>query len=276
MSGRKDAPARGLHESAGMPGSHAAAMTPAREATLRSEREHFDRLAESEGESWWGNRTAAAVRRQARRAILVDRALAGAADPLVLEIGCGTGTFTRHVLGRRPELRLVGCDVSPKSIRLAAERCARFPGARFEVADATALPYESGSFDAVIGCSILHHLPLRPALAEALRVLRPGGRFWFSEPNMMNPQTALERNVRFIGRLLQNSPGETAHFRRPMARALNEAGFAEVSVEPFDFVHPLVPGPLLPFVERLGAVLERIPLVREVAGSLAISAIRPR
>ena len=93
-------------------------------------------------------------------------------------------------------------------------------------ADVEALPFRSGAFDAVVGNAVLHHLRLDRAVPELLRVVRPGGAICFAEPNMLNPQVFLERNVRWIGRLLDNSPGETAFVRWRLRRELG--GVAEV------------------------------------------------
>lgn len=236
------------------------------------EAEHFDRLAESTAEIWWGSVTAAGKERLRRRARLLAAELAPLRDPRVLEFGCGVGAFSAPLLDERPALRLVGIDVSVKSVALAAERLHSFANARFEVANALSLPYPADLFDAVVGNSVLHHLPLQPAIAEALRVLRPGGLFWFSEPNMLNPQIAVEKNIKPIGRWLQNSPDETAFFRWSLARALRRAGFAQVEVRPFDFLHPALPSLLMRPADRLGRLLERLPLVREITGSLLIVA----
>ena len=112
-------------------------------------------------------------------------------------------------------------------------------------------------------------------LAEVRRVLRPGGWIWFSEPNMLNPQIALEKNVGLVGRWLQNSPDETAFVRYSLTRRLRRAGFADVTVRPYDFLHPGLPGALLRPVRAVNVVLERTPLLREIAGSLEIVARQP-
>jgi SAM-dependent methyltransferase len=136
------------------------------------------------------------------------------------------------------------------------------------------MSFDDGSFDAVVGSSILHHLDVGRAIDEMYRVLRPGGRIAFAEPNMMNPHIAFERSTPVIRKWMGVSPAETAFFRWRVAARLREAGFSEVRVEPFDFLHPAVPQPLIPVMRGVGGLLERIPFAREIAGSLIISARR--
>jgi hypothetical protein len=57
-------------------------------------------------------------------------------------------------------------------------------------------------------------------------------------------------------------------------RVLEELGFDEIAVTPYDFLYPLVPRSLIESVMRLGRALERVPLLREIAGSLLIQARR--
>ena len=109
-----------------------------------------------------------------RRAFLSDIAFPTRAR--VLEIGCGTGVLTR-VLARWPDVdQVVGVDPAPALLGRARELAADLPNVTFQEADGRELPFENGSFDAVIFDSTLSHVPgPERALAEAFRVLRPGG-----------------------------------------------------------------------------------------------------
>lgn len=217
--------------------------------------------------------TEAGLERKARRMAWLVNDAGLAPGRRVLEIGCGAGTFTE-------ELAKTGATVTAIDLSdaLIAQARARVPGDNVTIraVDAEATGFADGSFDAVVGMSILHHLNVGPALAEAWRVLAPGGALVFSEPNMLNPQVAVEKNVKFIGRRLGNSPDETAFFRWPLKLALERAGFVDVSITPFDFLHPLTPPRWLPVVSALAGVLERVPGVRELAGSLWVRAQKPR
>ncbi len=240
------------------------------------EQKHFDSLVEITGDVWWGNKAAAQSNRLQRRAELVKHELERFHDPLVLEIGCGTGAFSKHILHVLPSLRLVCCDISPKAVQLASDLLSEYRYAKFEVLNVCALSYHENSFDAVIGLSILHHLPIKKAMAECFRVLKPGGIIWFSEPNMLNPQAIIELHIPFIGRIAQKSEDETAFIRWSFSRTVEEIGFQNVSVTPFDFLHPLTPKPLIESVDKLGRFIERVPLLREISGSLQIRGHKPQ
>lgn len=88
----------------------------------------------------------------------------------ILEVGAGPGFLARHARTTRPDLRWVAGDITAA------------PWNDLTL-DALALPFRDGTFDAVVGLDVVHHLaePLR-FCAEAGRVLRPGGRLAVVEP----------------------------------------------------------------------------------------------
>ena len=97
----------------------------------------------------------------------------------VLDLGCGTGRVAHRHLD--PRVASVGADFSLASLRLFWRRCR--PDQREHLllvqADAAALPFGDAAFDQVTCLGMFHSLPGRAArdgaLAELLRVLRPGG-----------------------------------------------------------------------------------------------------
>jgi 2-polyprenyl-3-methyl-5-hydroxy-6-metoxy-1,4-benzoquinol methylase len=239
------------------------------------ERQHFDVLANASGEIWWGSTTQAGMKRLERRAKLVKQQLGRYTDPKVLELGCGTGAFTRYILQELPDLDLTAFEISPECVRIAAERYGHFKNVKFICKDATCDSADSRMFDVVIGNSVLHHLALRSSLERCFHLLRPKGSILFFEPNMMNPQIAIEKNIRFIGKMLQNTPDETAFFRWSLDKALRETGFTGVRVIPFDFLHPIIPSKLIGVFTKIGDVLEATPILKEFSGSLLITAVKP-
>jgi ubiquinone/menaquinone biosynthesis C-methylase UbiE len=93
-------------------------------------------------------------------------------------VGCGTGEITARLAALYPEAALVGVDLIARHLELARARCAGFAGrVTFRPADAFALPFDDAAFDLVVCRHMLQAVP-RPedAMAEMVRVLRPGGR----------------------------------------------------------------------------------------------------
>jgi ubiquinone/menaquinone biosynthesis C-methylase UbiE len=232
-----------------------------------NERAHGARIADK-AERVWGWGTPAGKRRAFRRAHLLIEFGSLHEGARVLELGCGTGVFTNYFAQTGATIHAL--DISWDLLRRVA-----FHGAGHVdliLGDAEELSFPAESFDAVVGSSILHHLNYHHALREAHRVLKTGGRLAFAEPNMLNPQIAIQKNIPFIKKLLGDSPDEGAFVRWTIARVLRKVGFSDVQVFPYDFLHPLVPKSFVSVVERIGMFVERVPVVREIAGSLIITA----
>jgi len=193
---------------------------------------------------------------------------------LALEVGCGTGMFTE--MFARTGARIVAVDISTELLKKAYARNlppekVQFHEKRFEECNV------DGPFDAIIGSSVLHHLELEESLARIYNLLRPGGIMSFAEPNMLNPQVFIERKFTFLRPWLKYvSPDETAFVRWKLNRLLRKAGFSDVEISPFDWLHPSTPEPLTGIVGGMGRILEKTPLFREFAGSLHIVCRRPR
>ena len=100
-----------------------------------------------------------------------------------LELGCGRGAGVEVILDRFGADRVIGVDLDPRMITKARRRLAARSGrVELYVGDAEATGLADGSVDAVFDFAIIHHVPdWRAAVAEVARVLRPGGRFYYSE-----------------------------------------------------------------------------------------------
>lgn len=195
-----------------------------------------------------------------------------------LELGCGTGAYTE--IFAKEKWHLTATDLVPELAEATKKRAAKNKGSRslkIAVADAKKLRFADKSFDTVIGNSVLHHIiPVEQGLKEIFRVLKPGGKIAFTEPNMLNPHIFLQKNIPFLKELSGDSPTETAFVRWKLARQLRERGFVNVKVVPFDFLYPFLPVSLISLIRPIGLMAERIPLLREFAGSVLISAEKPR
>jgi len=92
---------------------------------------------------------------------------------------------------------------------------------------------------------------------------------------MLNPQIALQKNIPWIKQRMGDSPDETAFTRRQMKKLLCDSGFANIKITPFDWLHPATPTKLIRLIDKIGVYAERLPVIKEFAGSLLISAQRP-
>lgn len=236
---------------------------------IRREIEHGENIAERAEEVWNWSSPAGRLRWARRAAMLLESAAPGAH---VLEVGCGTGLLTAALVTQVALVTAV--DVSETLLRAARRRVVG-ANVRFLLASAHQLGFSARTFDCVIGSSVLHHLDVPLALQEFHRVLKPRGTICFAEPNMLNPQIAIQKNVPFVKRLMGDSPDETAFVRWRLAALLGRIGFERVRVTPFDFLHPATPRPLIPVVQRLGQVAEATVGLSEIAGSLYIRGEKP-
>src|SRR5438128_7472837 len=231
--------------------------------------QHGRFLAEHGAGEIWNWESPAGKLRWARRVKMLSRHLRPGMS--VLELGCGTGYFTRELA--RSGADVVAIDVSPDLLEIAKANSSA-PNVRYEIQNAYALTYPDGVFDSVVGSSVLHHLEIEEALREIYRVLQAGGAIYFTEPNMLNPQIAIQKNVPWVKRRLGDSPDETAFFRWPLRRLLEQTGYRDVRIDPFDFLHPKTPASLVDRLDALGRFLENVPVISEFAGSLYIRAIK--
>ena len=183
---------------------------------LRVRRE-YERLAERYDRRW---------------AAYVERSLAmlrpwveGAALGRVLDLGCGTGALLPRLGRWKAEVSAyVGLDPSAAMLRLARTKVgdARFGRIALTAGAAEALPFGDGRFDTVVSASSLHYWDdAARGLAEARRVLRPGGRLllldWRRDAWTMRAMNA--------GMRLARVPYERMYARAEVRALLRGAGF---------------------------------------------------
>ncbi len=237
---------------------------------IENEKQHGLKISNN-AEAVWNWDSPAGKKRAARRAQLLIEVGKITHNTHALEVGCGTGLFTGKIL-ETTKCNIIAIDVSHDLLKIATQK---HPSVDFRIGDAMSLTFPENTFDVVYGSSVLHHLDMEKAYKEFFRVLKPGGRIAFAEPNMINPQIFIQKNVPFIKKYLGDSPDETAIIRWKTEKELKNIGYAKVVISPYDFLHPIVPEFLTSFVEAIGNVLEKIPVLKEIAGSVVISAEKP-
>ncbi len=170
---------------------------------------------------------------------------------LLLDIGCGTGDMALMAAQMRPGLRVVGADFTYSMLQKAANR----PGSSrvcWVEADALALPFEDAFFDiAVSGYLLRNTADMAKALAEQVRVLKPGGRLAFLETcppsnRVLAPaiNLAFQYGIPALGGLVSGNrqaysylPRTTQNFLKPrqLAAMLAAAGLEKIRWQSFFF-----------------------------------------
>ena len=160
---------------------------PASPDAIRDVNTRYHDAAAAEYDSKWGIDFYAIGRAQVLQKM---RKLVGDLGhyPRALEIGAGTGYFSLNLIRAGVVDHATCTDISPgmlETLRRNAGRLKIEDQVTTRTCDAERLPFEDASFDLVLGHAVLHHIPdLDRAMAEFLRVLRPGGTLAFAgEPS---------------------------------------------------------------------------------------------
>jgi ubiquinone/menaquinone biosynthesis C-methylase UbiE len=205
---------------------------------------------------------------------IADR-IASETEGRVLDWGCGFGQLTQ--LLRERGLSTEAFDYRPGAAP-GTEELERFPGVIAHVSgDPVALPFETGSFDAVLSCGVLEHVE-RPeeSLAELRRVLRQGCRFYvYKLPNRFS---YLEAVARLAGLYYHGSLPHDRVYTARSARALLEHGGFEVrsvrlaNLLPLSISHPSLQR-LSGALWTANVALGRVPGLRLLATNIEVDAV---
>lgn len=189
----------------------------------------------------------------------------------VLELGCGTGEYTKEFAEK--QVQLVSLDISPEMIRVA--RSKTDSGVQFIVSNAEQLPFKEGVFDSVIGNAILHHFPdLCMALQEVRRTKTQQARIVFREPNLYNPAKFFAFGIPILRIFRKNrwSPSEKVFSRSFIKKLLKETGYSVLDIEYAGLVGSKCPIPITRFLYRIERRFSKTPVLNALMGSMIIQA----
>lgn len=171
--------------------------------------------------------------------------IAAAAPGDVLETAAGTGVLTRELAAKLPaSARIVATDLNQPMLDIAAARQPDAGRIAWRQADALALPFADGSFDAVACQFGVMFFPDKvQGYREARRVLKPGGRFFFNAWDRISENEFSDVVTQALAELFPQDPprfmARIPHGYHDVATIdaeLKAAGFASVALETVDRV----------------------------------------
>ena len=157
----------------------------------------------------------------------------------ILETAAGTGIVSRAMARRLPpEASILATDLNQPMLDHAVSQT-RSGNVTYGQADAQALPFEDASFDAVVCQFGVMFFPDKPAaFAAARRVLKPGGRFFFSVWDRIEDNDFAHLAIETLGRLYPANPPRFMartphgfHDKMVIERLVREAGFSQIEID---------------------------------------------
>lgn len=189
----------------------------------------------------------------------------------VLELGCGTGEYTKEFA--KEEVQLVSLDLSPEMIRVARSKTGK--GVLYIVSNAEQLPFKNDVFDSVLGNAILHHFPdLSTALQEVWRIKKQQARIVFREPNLYNPGKFFAFGIPILRLFRKNrwSPSEKVFSRSSIKKRLEQTGYSVLDIEYAGLVGSKCPTRITRFLYRAEKWFSKTPILNALMGSMIIQA----
>jgi len=191
----------------------------------------------------------------------------------ILEIGCGMGIMA-NMLATKTNAKILGIDLCEPFIESAKKKF-NHPNLSFEVMDFNKPEdFIKQRFDYIVGNGILHHLyyHLDAALVNIKKLLKPGGKMIFLEPNIYNPYCYLIFKYPLFRKKAALEPTEMAFSKNFIKKKLKIAGYKNIKIEYKDFLLPGIPKIFVNPSIILGSVAEKTPLIKMISQSIFISA----
>jgi 2-polyprenyl-3-methyl-5-hydroxy-6-metoxy-1,4-benzoquinol methylase len=209
-----------------------------------------------------------------RRAEWMIRQMEASSGKKVLEIGCGTG-YVSFVIAKATGMKVLGSDLCIPFIEEARGKYV-LPNLSFEVLDFNKVAENlSETFDYIIGNGILHHLyyNLDEVFINFRKLLNPGGKIIFMEPNIYNPYVSAIFKNKTLRKKARLEPDEMAFSKSFISEKLKKHNYSNIDVQYRDFLLPGIPKLLIRPSIVVGNILEKTPL-KVVSQSILISATK--
>lgn len=173
-----------------------------------------------------------------------------------LDVGCGTGVLAERMAGLG--LQMTGVDPSEGMLEIMRARTDTVTAVH---GSATDLPFATGSFDVVFTVAVMHHIAdpddVRAALAEMVRVVKPGGTIVIWDHNPRNPYWS-----RLMARVPQDDGSERLIGERELRAGVSAAGGYVRLCAQLGMVPDFTPPALLNVAARAERLAERAPVLR--------------
>ena len=192
-------------------------------------------------------------------------------DIKILEIGCGTGAYTRIYADKLRNASILATDISEEMIRVARKSRAKRKNLKYEIKSAYRTGLKDSSVEVVCGFYILHHLNVKTVRKEIYRVLKPGGIAYFYEPNILNPIVFLIKSSQILKRLIGDSTEEWAINPLRIYKEWNKFKIVETKTTEFVWPFSFVPLKIKLLLDKFTSFLfPAIPGLKLIGGSVEI------
>jgi len=187
----------------------------------------------------------------------------------ILEIGCGTGTYTFVYSKKFPNALIYATDISEEMIELCRKNRLKPKNVEFSVRSAYKTGFKSNSVDVVCGFYILHHIDQKKTKKEILRVLKKKGVVYFYEPNILNPIVFAIKSNRIIKKIIGDSSDEWAINPTTVAKEWKEFNVLYNRTTEFVWPFSFIPYNIKVFLDKVtSAIFRRFPLLNLIGGSV--------
>jgi ubiquinone/menaquinone biosynthesis C-methylase UbiE len=192
-------------------------------------------------------------------------------SPKILEIGCGTGEYTKRMAKNLPKANIVGLDISKNVLEIAKDKCKNARNVSFTQKSIYNNSFKKDSFDVICGFYVLHHLEMSKIVKEVFRILKEGGVIFFYEPNILNPIVFLIKKTKFLKKMVGDSPDEWAINPLKVKKQFGNQ-FEIIQVKQTEFVWPLHFFKLktLILLDKITHDFQKIPIINYLGGSVQI------